>query len=62
MYSKQPLVVTSRKKIQSFSSEENDDKSLSVDGMFAICDDSFITQVPVPYAYNIDDDSVIKWP
>ena len=48
--------------LTTFSSEKNDDKPLSVDDTFVICDDRFVTQVPVSYAYNMGDDSVIKWP
>ena len=45
-------------KILTFSSAENDDKPLSVDETFVICDDRFVTYA---YAYNMGDDSVIKW-
>ena len=44
-----------------FSSEEHDDKSLLVDDTFVICDDRFVTQVPVFCAYNMDDDRIMKW-
>ena len=47
--------------LTTFSFEGNDDKPLSLDDRFVICDDKFVTYVPVSYAYNMGDDSVIKW-
>ena len=48
------------KMLTTFSSGENDDKPLSVDDTFVICDNRFVTWVPVSYVYDMGDDSVIK--